>query len=211
LTDDLGPLRTYAGYMEDLRARTALVLSLASGQHPLPREEFRTELACLQLRKSLELLAFASLTAHRDAYAAVYSDFSKHWRAKTLLDKLEKLHPEFYPKPLSRATTTPDGIKHFDEIRDGFLTKEDFVFLYGKTSEVIHTRNPFTTAPPVVDFERGLDEWVHRIQVLLSTHYIRLLGVPDLWLVVMKSEEDERVHVYRSSPHVPSDGTSGAT
>ena len=37
--------------MEDLRARTGLVLLIAEGGYPLPREDFRVELACLQLEK----------------------------------------------------------------------------------------------------------------------------------------------------------------
>lgn len=211
MTQDLGPLQTYAAYMEDLRARTGLVLLIAEGGHPLPREDFRVELACLQLRKSLELLAFSSLTAHQDAYASAYADFSKHWRAKQLLDNLGKLHPEFYPKPVDAGTSTQEGVNHFEDVIDGFLTKDDFVFLYNKASEVIHTRNPFTTKPPVVNFERSLDEWVRRIQRLLSTHYIRLLGVPDLWLVVMKHPEDGRVHVFKASPHSGVPGSLGAT
>ena len=39
------------------------------------------ELMLLQLRMSLELIAFSSLTANKHKYAAVHAGFETHWRA----------------------------------------------------------------------------------------------------------------------------------
>lgn len=158
MTEYLVPLQAYAACMEDVLARTSLVLSITSGELRLAREDFTTELACLQLRKTLEQIGFASLTANQSVYAAVYADFSSHWNAKRLLANLDKLHPEFYPRPITPAEGRQKGVKHFDNIQDGYLTREDFVFLYNKASEVLHTRNPFHAQPAVVNFERSIEE-----------------------------------------------------
>src|ERR1700731_738919 len=63
-------------------------------------EAIDKELVFLQLRKILELLAFASLTANREKYAAAHKKFATFWRAKDMLQDLEKVNPDFYPRPV---------------------------------------------------------------------------------------------------------------
>jgi hypothetical protein len=181
--------------MEDVKRRLAVVQAIVSGQSPLGRDDFDGEVVCLQLRKSLELIAFASLSAHKDAYAQAHDDFSTHWNAKRLLSKLEKIHPDFYPKPVTVAQTDARGVRQFADVAEGFLTRDEFVFLYDKCSEAMHTWNPFRTDPRVVNFERSISEWVARIQRLLTVHWVRLIGTTDVLLVQMH-EPDGKVHAY---------------
>lgn len=149
----------------------------------------------MHLRKLLEQIAFASLSAHKQAYAKVHNDFETHWNPKRLLTKLEKIHPDYYPKPVAFANEDSRGVKHFADVAEGFLSKSDFVFLYDKCSAVLHTWNPFRTDARVVDFEHSIQEWVRRIQRLLNEHWIRLVGTDDVWLVQM-SAPDGKVHAY---------------
>lgn len=206
MADDLGPLRQYAACMEELKLRTNVILSITSGSFTVAsREDFSTELACLHLRKALELLAFASLTANRGKYAQAHRNFTQHWNAKQLLKNLERVHPDFYPRPITLNNQERSGIKHFTDVTTGHLTRVDFAFLYDKTSRVLHTRNPFSREPGTIDFRYSIAEWVGRIQTLLSTHYMRLVDSTSLWVVFMKHAADGRVHVLRADPQ-PSDG-----
>jgi hypothetical protein len=88
---------------------------------------------------------------------------------------------------------------HFESRADGFLTKEDFVFLYDTSSDVLHAWNPFNKRATVVDFKRPLAEWAATIESLLSYHLIRLLDQQDVLLVQLKGD-DGKAHVLTASP-----------
>lgn len=186
----------YCAQMEDVKRRIAFINSILDSKTTTGRDDFDGEIVCLHLRKCLELIAFASLAAHKDSYAAVHTNFRQDWNAKKLLHKLEKVHSEFYPTPVRFAAGTDPGVRHLDRIVNGFLTKDDFIFLYDTCSEVIHIWNPFLEKPRVVNFERPLKEWILRIKLLLDLHWIRLVGTDNIWLVQMAHPNDGKVHVF---------------
>ncbi|HVS01123.1 MAG TPA: hypothetical protein VMW27_31185 [Thermoanaerobaculia bacterium] len=105
------------------QARLTVVRSVAEGRINVGYEVFNYEVAALNLRKSLELIAFGTLSANKEAYAEAHADFAGHWNAKKLFAKLEKLHPEFYPKPVTRQIRDlgPPRQLHFEFVPDGFL------------------------------------------------------------------------------------------
>ncbi len=170
----------YCNCMEEVKLRVAIVLAVVEGGLTVGREDFDIELACIQLRKTLELVAFASLTANKERYAEVHADFESHWNAKRLLANLEKIHPHFYPKPVQFDRQDEKGIKHFGDVADGYLAREEFVTLYQNCSEVLHARNPFRSDPKVVNFGRSIREWASRIQMLLAVHVMQLAGTENL-------------------------------
>ena len=197
---DLPPQNAYAEYMSALRERIRRIDKIISGHSPMKDEAWDTEVVCLLLRKSLEHLAFASLIANREAYTIVYSDFANHWNVKKLLKKLENVHPDFYPKPTAIPTVHTGTVKHLLDVNEGFLNKGEFIELYDICSQVIHTRNPYHPGAWVIDTKRPLAEWVNRLKRLLDVHFIRLAGVPDLWLVQMVHPIDGKVHVFTCEP-----------
>jgi hypothetical protein len=186
--------------MEDIKARVEVVLGVVERGVTVGRPDFDAEVACLNLRKILELIAFASLTANKEKYAEVHANFANHWRAKVLLQNLERIHPQFYPRPAFFSHQDANGIKHIDFLKDGFLTKDEFVTLYDKCSEVLHTWNPFRVDPRVVDFGISIRDWVTRIERLLAVHTIRLIEGDVHWLVYMQHPEDGKVHALTAMP-----------
>jgi hypothetical protein len=198
--------------MEELKLRCDLIESITSGEITVAdREDFSGELACLNLRKVLELLAFASLTANREKYAEAHAKFAQHWKAKLLLTNLAKLHPDFFPKPIAFGEPHSDGTKNLVDVKEPCLTRDDFEFLYDQASQVLHTQNPHGDAVRVVDFRLSLSEWVQRIKTLLSVHYMRLVDSESLWVVMMRHPEDGRVHVYQAEPRASEAQSNGAT
>lgn len=87
-------------------------------------------------------------------------------------------------------------------VDDGFLTPDEFVVLYDKCSDVIHTRNPFSALEPRIDFVHSVDQWLSRIAVLLQLHLMTLAGSSEVWLVSMHEPSDGRVHAYVASAKV---------
>jgi hypothetical protein len=190
----------YADYMTGVRMRLDEVSRiLAATDMP---EFSQQEASFLQLRKALELIAFASLAANRDAYAAAFPTFAEDWKAKRILEKIEKINPEFYPMALEAPQEIAPGRKHFLRPGSGFMTKDDFVALYQIASEVLHTRNPFTRKAPIIDIKYTVPEWVARIQRLLTWHQVRLVS-GTLWIV--RIPDKGNVDLW---PAAPLDGSS---
>jgi hypothetical protein len=192
----LSDIQTYANCMEKVRQRISAIRWLVYGVRLRQQEFFlEIEMIFLQLRKTLELIAFASLSANREAYSAAYADFERDGRAKRLLEKLEKVNPDFYPVPMTQPVTGADGAKHFSAVADGFLTKDEFAQLFDAASEVLHMRNPFATKDPAINVVYPVDEWVTRIQRLLAVHIAHLLN-GEKWVVTIP--DDGPVKVFRA-------------
>jgi hypothetical protein len=179
----------YINVMEEARDRLNFVKLLPARNASTGFQVFDQELVFLQLRKILELVAFASLTANREKYSAARKKFGTFWRAKDMLQDLEKINPDFYPMPIQRPRVQPNGIKHCAAV-DGFLTKDDFVSLYDVSGGFLHVRNPFSTQGPVVRMRYNVRQWLERIQALLALHIMRLVD-GKVWVV----EVPEQVQV----------------
>ncbi|MFZ3073412.1 MAG: hypothetical protein WA162_09230 [Thermodesulfobacteriota bacterium] len=191
---------TYSNYMEDVKSRLAVVRTVSGAQLSTGNELFDYEFVSIQLRKSLELVAFASMAANKKLYAEAHANFAKHWRAKEMLSNLERLHPGFYPQPIRLDHVKESGAKHFEHIENGYLTKGDFETLYDLCSEVLHTRNPFTQKNRHIDFKHSVAEWVQRIESLLRLHLMRFVDREEIWMVDMEYFVDGKVHAFRASP-----------
>ena len=194
------PATMYCNSMEDVKRRLTIVLSVVERVVSLGHQDFDAELVCVQLRKVLELIALASLSANKDKYSEVYKNFESHWHAERIIEALNKIHPEFYPKPVESASKDEIGNKQLTQLMEGFLSKDEFIMLYKKCSEVLHSRNPFRSDSLVIDFGYSIRDWVSRIQKLLKLHYISPAGSDDIWLVQMQHPEDGKVHLFMAEP-----------
>ena len=193
------PAVAYCNCMEDIKHRLFDVNRILSGYSPMGHEGLDGEVVFLLIRKSLEQMAFSSLIAHKDAYSQIHEDFAKTWRVKKLLERIHAIHPDFYPKPVSFPAVDTGRVKHLLDVTEGYLTQDEFVFLYDACSEVLHTWNPYRPGPRVVDTQRPMAEWVQRIQRLLDLHYIRLAGEDGVWVIQMHHPEDGKVHAFPAS------------
>lgn len=189
--------------MEEVKIRISIIRTVADRSCSLGvGDSVDYELACIHFRKCLELIAFASLVANKNRYAEVHNDFSRHWNAKRILKKLNDIHPDFYPSPVEfdDKANQQGGHTMMKELADGFLTREEFVNLYDKCSEVLHIRNPFHADKAAIEFGKPIFEWLRLMQKLLDIHYMRLVDNDDIWVVNMKHPEDGKVHVFRATP-----------
>ena len=196
------PAAMYCDLMEDIKRRIKLITKFTSGELQFDSEQFAYECVSVQLRKVLELIAFGSLCANKTKYAQVHGNFARHWNAKRLLKDLGEVHSGFYPTPMRFSRTKSDGTKLLDRVTHGFLTPDDFVVLYDKCSQVIHSRNPFSELDPNIDFVRSVDQWVRSIQELLGLHLMQFVDETKVWAVSMHDLSDGRVHAYIAAPKI---------
>lgn len=97
------------------------------------------EIGAIQLRKSLELIAMSSISANEEEYSAVHETFKKHWNARLIVREIEKINPDFYPRPISHEK---NGKVNFTPDID-FLTKDRFMKLYEWCGSRLHALNPY--------------------------------------------------------------------
>jgi hypothetical protein len=178
---------TYCNCMAQIRQRINLVQQVLNRAITTGEEVFDIEVIFVQFRKILELIAFSTLTANKEKYSAAHENFAQHWKAKSMLDAVEKLNPNFYPVPHRLPEILPNGVKNLTPLTEGFLTKSEFEFLYDKSSEVLHVRNPFATKDPVIQIGYSASQWIARIQTLLGLHYVDLIDETK-WMVQIPNE-----------------------
>src|SRR5262245_50732639 len=198
LTTDADKI-AYCNCMEQVKRRLELTRVVTTGRLRSGDEGADAEFACLQVRRALELTAFATLAANRDRYSQIRADVENEWRAKRILERLEKVHPTFYPVPVIPKRLGP-GRWHFDERPDGYLTRDEFVELYDKCSEVLHEWNPFRPGARLVDFRLSIAEWSERIERLLEFHHVRLIDQAEVLLVRLTDPSDGKAHVLTGTP-----------
>jgi hypothetical protein len=175
--------RRYSQCMTDIRSRVDATewLILTVPLFDKTRRFVLEDAIFVQFRKTLELIAFASLSAHREAYSAKHKNFEQHYKAKAMLDAIEALNPEFYPQALGEPFKRTSTHEHYESRKDA-LTKPEFERLYDACGDVMHSWNPYTDRKPVVDIGYPVAEWLGRIKRLIAKHAIRLLD-GNLWLV----------------------------
>lgn len=191
----------YCSALDEIRARLTVVRRVCRQDVTLGAEQFDYEIVAVNLRKILEHVAFGTLTANQSAYEAAHNDVQRVWRAKQLLERLEKIHKDFFPHPLAAPLIRYEHGRrhlHFDDLASGFLTRAEFVELYDACSQVIHSKNPFSGATGI-NFIRHPLEWADRINQLLAFHRFRLAGFPQLWMGELEGP-DGKAHVSIASP-----------
>ncbi len=170
-TEPLADNVVYANCMAKVRQRIAALRWLVATARSFQTDHFLiTEGVFVQFRKTLELITFASLSAHRRQYSEAYANYQLHWRAKDMLKAVKTLNAEFYPIPLQ---------------------------LYDVCGDILHMRNPFSTRDPTTNIGYSVDEWVARIERLLAWHSVQLLD-GQRWLCQIPDEGP--VDVSRGTP-----------
>jgi hypothetical protein len=165
----------YLRCLEEAKQRLAFAERFAAGNSGQPRID--TESACLQLRKALELIAYAAIAPHRAKYEAwrrqdVQSkDFRKDYNGKKILNSLAKLNPYSYPRPLLPLVER-DGAWHFDVFRGEYLTKKRYEKVYDRCGALLHADNPWGHDKQYTSFMGLLPNYVTLTRNLIKLHSV---------------------------------------
>lgn len=157
------------------------------------------EILGIQLRKSLELVALAALSANRPHYEKAYQGIENAWNAKEILKQIAKLHPHYYPTPIHLGGLDPEGHKRFEKLTSGFLTKDQFISIYDKLGGVLHAWNPHKRAPRRVGSDIDFPKWFKLLEGLLSLHYFHLPDDDSIYVCELRGAEG-KVHVHIGTP-----------
>lgn len=181
-------IEIYCNCIERVRHHVSVAGAVLEGKTQTGYHDLNVELIFLHMRQALEEIAFASLSANREKYSAARAGFATEWNARRMLGFIEKLNPMFYPVPLNEPKELAPSRKHFDRVEVGYLTKDDFVVLYDGCAEVLHCRNPYASGDTTINVHFTIEEWLRRIKLLLSWHFVQLVDTPGLWVIQVPNE-----------------------
>jgi hypothetical protein len=197
MTVKIPSINLYAEQMREIKRRTEVIdFFLHKGGHALYHPT-TIESICLQFRKILELIAFSSLIANKDRYALLYKNFESNWNAELLLKDLARINIDFYPKPIEEKPSAITGVVNdLVDIKDGYLTQEDFIHIYKKCGGMLHATNPYGSKTGYHYFEKSIPVWRAKLIRLLNCHQVRLFGETNFWLIHMQEDGDNEIHFY---------------
>lgn len=183
--------------MSEIKRRTAVVHALLRQDISVAYRATHIESMVLQVRMITELIALASIAANKRLFEQNSRKFEKHWNPGEILKDVERLNPGFYPRPIREVPSDTSGVTNeLEEITKGYLTKEQLVALHGRCGDLLHAKNPYGKGVDYKLYERMIPQWMEQVRVLLNCHQVKLLDSKVFYLVHMKEEQDDQVHMY---------------
>ena len=168
-------LRLYCRLMEEIKARQKAI-RLIVGRSVTLCTKFNIESIYLQIRKILELIALGSLVANKKKYSEIHEKFQSHYNAKLIINDIEKINPKFYPRPIAIRKSDEPGVKdNWDDLRDNYLTKINFIKLYERCGSLMHSENPYGKSKNIDYYRNNVDISLKKITTLLNKHIVYLL------------------------------------
>lgn len=182
----------YASLMTEINNRVDNINLAVSGtlgfSDPMRAQEF----CYLQIRMVIENIALAALVAHGDMQGV--SSLHNAWSADKIMNRLERLHGNFYPKSCIQV----GGDKSKIEYKQG-IEKSELLKIYNTCGEKLHRGKLANIKnPKEVNFIVVVD-YVQKIYDFLNMHSIFLSDNKTLILCIMRTIETGEVHVVRAT------------
>jgi len=191
----------YAECMAEIKIRLEVIcdfFELKCHSKHIPQT---VESIALQVRKILELIAFATLIVNLPKYAnhrkKCGKNYTDDWNAKQILKILRKVNARFYPIPRKQVIDSDSGqVTEMKDLRAQYLTPDDFVEVFDSCgSQMLHITNPFSPTEGCVAFLESVIDWLPKITNLLSLHTVQLPADQQQLLVNLGNDFDDCVRV----------------
>ena len=190
-------IKAYRAVVEEIKLRMEVVYALHAKRISVMYRATHVESMVLQVRMITELVALASLAANKSIFEENKKKFAKHWHPKEILKDVESLNPNFYPRPIVEVPLRNSRAKNeLVDMETGFMTRDELIEVHGKCGNLLHAQNPFGKDIDYGYYEKNVPRWMEQIRKLLNCHQIKLLNGNRFYLVHMKEERDDYVHMY---------------
>lgn len=173
-------LLRYSSMMDEVMLRIKSIESIINQTSSTGYRQTDGEYICLQVRKILELIAFANMVSNMNLYADTYRKIERHYKAHLILEYIKKINPRYYPLPVKQDAATRTRIP----LENGFLTEDEFIHLYNDCSEYLHAANPLTPQRSIHQVFEEYPKWIIKIIALLELHSIRLVDDTEIWVIL---------------------------
>ena len=182
--------------MEEIKRRTTILNdALRVFQTQVLVSVPNCELACLQLRKMYELIAFATLSANRERYARIRQSYEKDWDIAWITKLIENVNPRFLPIPITEEETGDPNIRfNIVEKPAPRLDRRELVRRHGILSDMLHAQNPYRPSPDYKKWFERVVIWRDELVALLNVHRA-IIDDRTFYRVAMQTDETGDVQV----------------
>jgi hypothetical protein len=188
----------YLECMEEVKRRTVIVRDVLTPHwNSEPVSVPNVELACLQLRKMYELVAFASLAAQKPRYQEIRKRFEKDWRLPDIIRTIDRINPGFLPVAFSDIN---GQIVEHEEQR---FTPEQFIRWHAEFGSILHAFNPYRPTPNYAEICRTCEMHFERFVKTMNRHKVNVVKDEVFYLVTMQAAHDGSIQV---APFYRTDG-----
>ncbi|MDZ7628743.1 MAG: hypothetical protein U5J99_10125 [Parvularculaceae bacterium] len=178
--------------MEEALARLAATDSFLKNEN----SKLAIECAALNLRKSLEIIAFSAIAPNKAKYESLRSratkqiDFRKDYHARRIAQDLKKVNPDFFPIALAERSKNDDGDwRH--ERASGALTLTDFLQAYDSLGAAAHAYNPWGPEPNLHALKTLIRSTIEKARLLTRLHaaFIKSPEFSGVWIYQAATSE----------------------
>jgi hypothetical protein len=153
-----------------------------------------------------ELIALGCLTAHGDIEAT--TKLRNEWSADKIIDRLDSLHPHFYPLPVHQKFVPGPPVQHWhlEPVSNGWLTRAELLTLNGKSGDTLHRGSMKKLLSPRTPIQTNFPDiasWAGKISVLLNHHQISLMGGQYIICMLRNAGDGNNVQVAIAEPAAP--------
>lgn len=180
-------LAFYKSFMGEIRLRVDAYghfFRLAKKHIDDPTAFAMGEACYLQIRKTCELIALATLVAHNELPQVRTKAFMREWNAEALFRMLGKVSEDAFPQRVETKGLINGGSFKTDS---SYFTRADLMKIYSELGSKMHTGSlKFLLAKP--NRQYSLDEandWMTKIVTLINRHVITMPSERILLAVMM--------------------------
>ena len=194
-------IQAYIHCMEEIKRRIAVVSRILGGEINTGYLITNAEILAVQLRKVAELIALSSICSHREDYERIRDNFERDWNARLILRDVERINPDFYPKPTRQVKDPETGkVVETKNREGGYLTRDNLIGMVDSCSNILHAFSPYReNLPDPEQFIEQCKKWRKEIMTLLGHHQVQLVDDDSQWWVIMQTKSDTKVHLFEMS------------
>ncbi|MCY3682136.1 MAG: hypothetical protein OXH16_12110 [Gemmatimonadetes bacterium] len=186
-------IEVYIKIMEEIKQRVDVVLRLHKGELFVAYRATQVESMILQVRKILELIVLASLSANKSIFEQNRKKFEDHWRPKDIIKDIESINPGFYPIPVEEKPSEDEGVVDLVDAKTKFMDRVQLLFVYSECNRCLHASNLYGEGIDYEYYIKKVSIWIDWIVGLLKTHKIVLLNDDNIYLVRMDVKGEVRI------------------
>ncbi len=186
--------------MEEIKLRISsssnVINRYRSGTSATGFHETDIDFLYFQLRKIIELILFASVSAQLSQSTKLKREAEKEWHAGKLFAWIEAVNPKFFPEP-KRDVVVTENWRKLEKVADGFMTKDEMKRIYKKACGKFAHASRGNLYGNELSRKKHFDEiegYLAGIRKLLGHHWV-YVDEKNSFAVLMQTNEDGGVFV----------------
>ena len=191
-------LITYVACMEELKRRYFIAeKQLAEFEKQLDHAETSLDIVAFQLRKMIELIGFASMSAHLENYKALKPAFAKEWKFSDIMRRIERINPDCLPRPVEKVRLSEPGIDwRISFPLDNRMEVRELIQWHGQLNVFAHAKNPFKSMPDVSEQLKLLNSIMDSLRDHMWQH-LYMIEKADNGYVIELNDVDQTVSAFK--------------